>query len=220
MPVSKAHLFYGNRGPIAERTSEKRKVSGLITGGASRGYARRGPCCRSGTTRLRPRGPTPRRRLPGLSTTPPPRQRSERSVSPRTPVSRTPARCSPAAAGRSCWRLATLRSVSPPCGQPAARAPQSRPLLHRRDSALAASTEATAKPPEDAPPARMAASAALTGREAKVMSLVAEGLTSKQTAARLFLSPRTVDMHVRNSMIKLDCTTRAQAVTCFLTTRP
>jgi DNA-binding CsgD family transcriptional regulator len=51
------------------------------------------------------------------------------------------------------------------------------------------------------------------------MSLVADGLTSKQIAARLFLSPRTVDMHVRNSMIKLDCATRAQAVTHFLTTR-
>ena len=55
----------------------------------------------------------------------------------------------------------------------------------------------------------------LTDREAEVLALVAEGHTSRRIATRLFLRPRTVDMHVRNVMVKLDCRTRAQAVTRF-----
>ena len=118
-------------------------------------------------------------------------------------------------AGHTATGLATLRAA-----RRAARHLRVLPLLHRLDSALATDSEATARLPESATPAQVAAPAALTEREAEVMSLVADGLTSKQMAARLFLSPRTVDMHVRNSMIKLDCATRAQAVTRFLTTRP
>jgi DNA-binding CsgD family transcriptional regulator len=52
----------------------------------------------------------------------------------------------------------------------------------------------------------------LSGREVEVMRLVAMGCTSKQIATELFLSPRTVEMHVQNSMVKLDCRTRAEAV--------
>lgn len=52
----------------------------------------------------------------------------------------------------------------------------------------------------------------LSGREVEVMRLVAMGCTSKQIATELFLSPRTVEMHVQNTMVKLDCRTRAEAV--------
>ena len=52
----------------------------------------------------------------------------------------------------------------------------------------------------------------LSPREAQVMSLVGEGLTSPEIGRRLFLSVRTVDMHVRNSIAKLGCRTRAEAV--------
>jgi DNA-binding CsgD family transcriptional regulator/tetratricopeptide (TPR) repeat protein len=52
----------------------------------------------------------------------------------------------------------------------------------------------------------------LSGREVEVMRLVAMGRTSRQIATELFLSPRTVEMHVQNSMVKLDCRTRAEAV--------
>jgi DNA-binding CsgD family transcriptional regulator/tetratricopeptide (TPR) repeat protein len=104
-------------------------------------------------------------------------------------------------AGHHATGLATLRAA-----RRAARHLRALPLLHRLDSALAANSKATAELPENGPPpAQAAAATALTEREAEVMSLVAGGLTSKQIAARLFLSPRTVDMHVRNSMIKLDC---------------
>ena len=61
-------------------------------------------------------------------------------------------------------------------------------------------------------PARASATHDLSPREAQVMSLVGEGLTSPVIRRRLCLSVRTVDMHVRNSIAKLGCRTRAEAV--------
>jgi DNA-binding CsgD family transcriptional regulator len=52
----------------------------------------------------------------------------------------------------------------------------------------------------------------LTGRELEIMLLVARGNTSRQIGEALFISPRTVEMHVQGSLLKLDCRTRAQAV--------
>jgi DNA-binding CsgD family transcriptional regulator len=52
----------------------------------------------------------------------------------------------------------------------------------------------------------------LTERELQVMGLVGEGLTSRAIAARLFLSVRTVEMHVSNAIAKLGCRNRAEAV--------
>lgn len=54
--------------------------------------------------------------------------------------------------------------------------------------------------------------AGLTPREREVLRLLAPGLTNRQIASDLFLSPRTVDMHVRNLLAKLDCRTRTEAV--------
>jgi DNA-binding CsgD family transcriptional regulator len=51
----------------------------------------------------------------------------------------------------------------------------------------------------------------LTRREIEVVRLVAEGRTNREIAAELFLSPRTVDMHVRNILAKLDCRSRVEA---------
>jgi DNA-binding CsgD family transcriptional regulator len=59
---------------------------------------------------------------------------------------------------------------------------------------------------------RGAAHALLSERELQVMRLVGEGHTSRAIAAELFLSVRTVEMHVRNAVAKLDCRTRAEAV--------
>jgi DNA-binding CsgD family transcriptional regulator len=47
-------------------------------------------------------------------------------------------------------------------------------------------------------------------RQADVARLVADGLTNKQIGARLFISERTVDSHVRNILDKLGFNTRAQ----------
>ncbi len=53
---------------------------------------------------------------------------------------------------------------------------------------------------------------ALSRREREVMELVAQGLTSRDIGGFLFLSPRTVEMHVQHSLDKLGCRTRAEAV--------
>jgi DNA-binding CsgD family transcriptional regulator len=37
------------------------------------------------------------------------------------------------------------------------------------------------------------------------------GRTNREVAQELFLSPRTVDMHVRNILRKLDCRSRVEA---------
>lgn len=60
--------------------------------------------------------------------------------------------------------------------------------------------------------AREGDTAGLTPREQQVLRLVAAGLTNRQVAGELFLSPRTVDMHVRNLLAKLGCRTRTEAV--------
>lgn len=54
--------------------------------------------------------------------------------------------------------------------------------------------------------------AGLTSRELEVMLLVAQGNTSRQVGEALFISPRTVEMHVQGSLLKLQCRTRAEAV--------
>jgi ATP/maltotriose-dependent transcriptional regulator MalT len=51
----------------------------------------------------------------------------------------------------------------------------------------------------------------LTRRETEVLRLVAEGRTNREIAAELFLSQRTIDMHVRNILAKLDCRSRVEA---------
>jgi DNA-binding CsgD family transcriptional regulator len=52
--------------------------------------------------------------------------------------------------------------------------------------------------------------APLAKREAEVARLVAEGLSNKQIGARLFISERTVDSHVRSILNKLGFNSRAQ----------
>jgi len=54
---------------------------------------------------------------------------------------------------------------------------------------------------------------ALTAAERIVADKVAEGLTSRQIAADLFLSPRTVDAHLARIYRKLDINTRARLAT-------
>jgi predicted ATPase/DNA-binding CsgD family transcriptional regulator len=77
-----------------------------------------------------------------------------------------------------------------------------------RDAALGL---ALGKPAHAAAPASDHASPGLLGkREADVARLVADGLTNKQIGARLFISERTVDSHVRSILNKLGFNSRAQ----------
>jgi DNA-binding NarL/FixJ family response regulator len=47
-------------------------------------------------------------------------------------------------------------------------------------------------------------------REVDVARLIADGLSNKQIGARLFISERTVDSHVRSILNKLGFNSRAQ----------
>jgi DNA-binding CsgD family transcriptional regulator len=55
------------------------------------------------------------------------------------------------------------------------------------------------------------ANGGLTRREVEVVRLVAMGHTNREIARELFLSPRTVEMHVGSILAKLDCRSRADA---------
>jgi DNA-binding CsgD family transcriptional regulator len=52
----------------------------------------------------------------------------------------------------------------------------------------------------------------LTARENDVVGLLAKGRRNKEIAADLFLSERTVESHVRNILVKLDLSSRAEVV--------
>jgi DNA-binding CsgD family transcriptional regulator len=52
----------------------------------------------------------------------------------------------------------------------------------------------------------------LTPREAEVLALVAEGRSNREVALQLFISAKTVSVHVSNILAKLDAAGRTQAV--------
>jgi two-component system response regulator NreC len=52
----------------------------------------------------------------------------------------------------------------------------------------------------------------LTAREQEVLTLTAEGMTSREIAQRLVISPKTVDRHRENIMAKLNLHSRAELV--------
>ena len=51
-------------------------------------------------------------------------------------------------------------------------------------------------------------------READVLRLVVEGLTARQIATRLVLSPRTVENHIQRVLRRLGLPNRAALVRC------
>jgi DNA-binding NarL/FixJ family response regulator len=57
----------------------------------------------------------------------------------------------------------------------------------------------------------------LTQRERQVLAAVAEGLTNREIGERLFISERTVGVHVGHIFDKLQVRTRVQASRVFLT---
>lgn len=76
-----------------------------------------------------------------------------------------------------------------------------------RRAFVASVAEALAKPP--AVPSSLDA---LTGREREVLDLLVQGLTNKQIADRLVISPNTVKRHLKAVFAKLEVNTRAAAV--------
>jgi pimeloyl-ACP methyl ester carboxylesterase/DNA-binding CsgD family transcriptional regulator len=65
---------------------------------------------------------------------------------------------------------------------------------------------------EDAGAASPAPAKELTPRQLEVLRAVARGLTDKEIASELSLSPRTVEMHVARALAALECANRAEAV--------
>jgi DNA-binding CsgD family transcriptional regulator len=78
-----------------------------------------------------------------------------------------------------------------------------KPWLERTRRELRASGERIGPRPPAAP-------ATLTAQELQVARLVGEGLSTREVAARLFLSPRTIDFHLRNVFTKLGVRSRAE----------
>lgn len=66
------------------------------------------------------------------------------------------------------------------------------------------------EPETKARPRDRASDAGLTRREGEIAALVAEGLTNKQIATKLVISPRTVDAHVEHILTKLGFRSRTQ----------
>ena len=60
----------------------------------------------------------------------------------------------------------------------------------------------------------------LTKREHEVTELIAQGLTNRQIAERLFIAQRTVDTHVGHILAKLACSNRSQAAVLIGGRRP
>jgi DNA-binding NarL/FixJ family response regulator len=67
-----------------------------------------------------------------------------------------------------------------------------------------------AQPSRPAPPVKVAPGTGLTRRQLEIARLVADDLTNRQIAARLFLSERTVETHVTNILNKLGLGSRVQ----------
>jgi DNA-binding CsgD family transcriptional regulator len=78
-----------------------------------------------------------------------------------------------------------------------------------RRARLAVGAPRAAPPPaaDDGPVAELG----LTPREVEVLALVAEGLTNRQIAERLFISVRTAGVHVSNILAKLNAANRVEA---------
>jgi non-specific serine/threonine protein kinase len=64
--------------------------------------------------------------------------------------------------------------------------------------------------PKPVPPVKSAPDTELTNRQLEIARLIAEDLTNRQIADRLFLSERTVETHTTNILNKLGLNSRVQ----------
>jgi len=69
---------------------------------------------------------------------------------------------------------------------------------------------------ENARPRRVDHEMRLTPQEFQIARFVSQGLSNREVAAQLFLSPRTVDFHLRNVFSKLGIASRTELATLTL----
>jgi DNA-binding CsgD family transcriptional regulator len=86
------------------------------------------------------------------------------------------------------------------------------PWAERAEAELRATGETARKRDQSAPDQ-------LTPQETQIAGLVAEGLTNREIAAQLYLSPRTVDYHLRKVFTKLGIASRTDLIRQFLPRR-
>ena len=76
---------------------------------------------------------------------------------------------------------------------------------------LARQRDLASEQPDATAPPRLAYPAGLSAREVEVLRLVTAGLTNVAVAERLYLSPRTIDQHLRSIYNKLGVSSRTAA---------
>ena len=106
--------------------------------------------------------------------------------------------------------------VGPPCGPgpplelPVGPAAAQCEAIYDGDDLVGALVRFTLPPPGDPAVDGHAGWARLTDSERSVAKFVAAGFTNRETAAELFISPHTVDYHLRHIFRKLDIDSRIQ----------
>jgi DNA-binding CsgD family transcriptional regulator len=108
---------------------------------------------------------------------------------------------------------ARLAAVLRAAGQPADAAEQAGQAreVARRLGAEPLLAELRALGTSRAPSHAASGSGALTGREHDVMTLIVEGRTNRQIARQLYISEKTVSVHVSNILAKLGVHSRTEA---------
>ena len=158
----------------------------------------------------------PGRPLPGARP-PPTTSRRRRPSRPRWPPTPRP-RTSSRPPGPGCCTgpgCAAPGGGSPPassCGPPWTRSPPwTSPLWAQRAADELAATGATARP------RRPLAAEPLTSQETRVALLVARGLSNREVAAALFLSPKTIEHHLASVFRKRGFRSRTELAAAFAT---
>ena len=64
-------------------------------------------------------------------------------------------------------------------------------------------------------PDRTLGGSGLTPQQMQIARLIAEGATNREVAERMFVSPRTVDYHLRNIFQRLSISSRAELIRRF-----
>jgi len=101
-----------------------------------------------------------------------------------------------------------LSAVRAELGEEAFTAAWSEGRAMPPEQAIEYALESPTTPRTDAPPAYPAG---LSAREVEVLKLVAKGMTDPQVAEELYISPRTVNAHLRSVYHKTGFSTRAEA---------